>query len=70
MDFKRVRTFVTVAEHGTKSRILHDGVTQTGPPKNPKRPLTPSSAPRCFLRHYSLLCQALRANAVAERLCQ
>jgi hypothetical protein len=23
MDFKRVRTFVTVAEHGTRSRILH-----------------------------------------------
>jgi hypothetical protein len=34
MDFKRVRTFVTVAEHGTRSRILHNQVTQTGRPQN------------------------------------
>jgi hypothetical protein len=36
MDFKRVRTFVTVAEHGTRSRILHDQVTQIVRPKSRK----------------------------------
>ena len=59
MDFKRVRTFVTVAEHGTRPRILYGQASQTGRPKSRKthsphhQPTGAFSAPiPRYLSHY------------------
>jgi hypothetical protein len=65
MDFKRVRTFVTVAEHGTRSRILHDysRSRKLDGRKAAKRPRSSSSAHWCFPCTYSPACQALHAES-------
>ena len=62
MDFKRVRTFVTVAEHGTRLRILHDQVTQTGRPKSRKTCLAIIS-PLVFSMHLFPAMSVLTPNS-------
>ena len=63
MDFKRVRTFVTVAEHGTRPRILYGQASQTGRPKCRSRSHLPSSGHGCFRYTYSPASQALHAES-------
>ena len=70
MDIKRVRTFVTVAEHGTRPRILYGQASQTGRPKSRNTHSRHHQPPGVFAATIPCHVRLRTQIVIAYRLCQ